>query len=190
MKEKNGFVGTAVKLVPVVAIVAILSLTNVWYEFGVQGATLSPIADAGGPYTGWTGEPIIFDGSGSHDPSGTIINYTWDFGDGHKGYGEITTHTYVAAGTYIVTLTVVSNAYEVDTDASHAYIYEHNWAPVADAGGPYYGNAGISITFNGCGVMTQTEQLFHIPGVLGMAPMEAVQHLPTFTPVRAHISSP
>jgi len=151
MKEKDGFVGSVMKILPVVAIVAFLSLTSIGYVIGVQSLTLSPIADAGGPYTGWTGEAIVFDGSGSYDPTGTIINYTWDFGDGHKGYGEITTHTYVSAGTYIVTLTVVSNAYEVDTDATYAYIYEHNWAPVADAGGPYYGDAGIAITFNGCG---------------------------------------
>ncbi len=151
MKEKEKFVGVVIKALPVVIIVTLLSLTSIDGSMvGIQSSNLSPIADAGGPYSGWTGEIIVFDGSGSHDPSGTIISYTWDFGDGHHGSGEITTHTYIHAGTYIVTLTVVSNAYEVDTDPTYAYIYEHNWAPVADAGGPYYGDAGVSINFDGC----------------------------------------
>ncbi|MEW6070899.1 MAG: PKD domain-containing protein, partial [Candidatus Thermoplasmatota archaeon] len=41
----------------------------------------------------------------SYDPDGTIINYTWSFGDGFYGYGEIVYHNY-APGNYIVNLTV------------------------------------------------------------------------------------
>ncbi|CAH2213518.1 PKD domain-containing protein [Tepidibacter aestuarii] len=43
----------------------------------------TPIADAGGPYTGDEGSPIIFDGSASYDPDGGTLEYRWDFdGDG------------------------------------------------------------------------------------------------------------
>lgn len=148
MKEKKEFMGIILKAIPVVAIAVLLSMTGIGgLIVGVQPSNLAPVADADGPYSGWVGETIIFDGSGS---TGDIINWTWDFGDGHKGYGEITTHVYTTAGTYVVTLAVLSSAYEMDTDSTYAYIYEHNYAPVADADGPYYGDVGIPISFDGC----------------------------------------
>lgn len=51
-----------------------------------------------------------FDGSGSSDPDGTIAGYRWSFGDGSSGTGAAPSHTYAAAGTYQVTLTVTDNA--------------------------------------------------------------------------------
>ena len=38
-----------------------------------------PIADAGGPYQGIPGEPILFQAGGSHDPDGEIVLYEWDW---------------------------------------------------------------------------------------------------------------
>jgi PKD repeat protein len=57
---------------------------------------------------------VTLDGSASHDPDGTITAHAWDFGDGTTGTGETTQHTYEAAGTYTVTLTVTDN-----DDATH-----------------------------------------------------------------------
>jgi PKD repeat protein len=50
-----------------------------------------------------------FDASGSYDPDGTISTYSWSFGDSSTGSGMITSHTYTAAGTYTVVLTVTDN---------------------------------------------------------------------------------
>ena len=50
-----------------------------------------------------------FDGSGSSDPDGSIVSYSWDFGDGNNGSGIAPSHTYASAGTYSVTLTVTDN---------------------------------------------------------------------------------
>lgn len=50
-----------------------------------------------------------FDGTGSNDPDGTVNSYAWDFGDGTTGTGSTASHTYAAAGTYPVRLTVTDN---------------------------------------------------------------------------------
>jgi PKD repeat protein len=50
------------------------------------------------------------DGTGSTDPDGTISSYAWTWGDGTtNGSGPSPSHTYAAAGTYQVTLTVTDN---------------------------------------------------------------------------------
>ncbi len=50
-----------------------------------------------------------FDASGSTD-DGTIVDYSWNYGDGSSGGGMTTVHPYDAAGTYDVTLTVTDDA--------------------------------------------------------------------------------
>jgi PKD repeat protein len=52
-----------------------------------------PVADPNGPYNGTVGIPVVFDGTGSSDPDGTIVAWDWDFGDGNVGTGETPTHT-------------------------------------------------------------------------------------------------
>ena len=51
----------------------------------------------------------FFDASASSDPDGSIISYSWDFGDGTTASGVTTLHTYSAAGSYIVRLTAADN---------------------------------------------------------------------------------
>ncbi|HLE46623.1 MAG TPA: PKD domain-containing protein, partial [Thermoplasmata archaeon] len=55
------------------------------------------------------GAPVAFDASASNDPDGTIVSYSWDFGDTASGTGVTTSHAYAAPGTYRVVLTVVDN---------------------------------------------------------------------------------
>lgn len=57
------------------------------------------------------GLPLAFDGSGSADPpSGSIVSYAWSFGDGSAdAAGPSLSHTYSAAGSYTVTLTVTGS---------------------------------------------------------------------------------
>ena len=50
-----------------------------------------------------------FNGTASSDPDGTITSYAWDFGDGATATGAQPMHTFAAAGTYPVKLTVTDN---------------------------------------------------------------------------------
>lgn len=65
-----------------------------------------PVADAGPDDTVDEDTVYIFNGTGSYDPDGSIVNYTWDFGDGEFGYVENPAHIYIDPGYYEVNLTV------------------------------------------------------------------------------------
>ena len=55
------------------------------------------------------GLTINANGSSSTDPDGTITSHAWTFGDGGTSSLANASHTYAAAGTYTVTLTVTDN---------------------------------------------------------------------------------
>jgi hypothetical protein len=85
-----------------------------------------PFADAAVVESGEVGKPISFDGSGSYDPDGDPLTYTWDFGDGNKDVGESLSHTYDQEGFYYVTLTVDDGKGGVDknfTELDIIYIF-------------------------------------------------------------------
>ena len=70
---------------------------------------LPPVADVKGPYRGRVNQTIVFYGSGSYDPDGVIVNYTWNFGDNHTSYEMSPSHAYIKEGVFTVTLTVTDN---------------------------------------------------------------------------------
>ena len=80
--------------------------TNVSVAVTVTNTNRAPVANAGGPYSGLMGTAMAMDGSGSSDPDGNALSYAWTFGDGGEGSGATVSHTYAAAGTYTVQLTV------------------------------------------------------------------------------------
>jgi PKD repeat protein len=108
-----------------------------------------PVSDPNGPYTGTTGIAVTFDGTGSHDPDGTIVAYSWDFGDGNTGTGSTPSHAYGIDGNYTVSLTVTDDAGATGTAMTTASISAVNQPPVADANGPYSGTVGMPLTFDG-----------------------------------------
>jgi PKD repeat protein len=69
----------------------------------------TPVANAGGPYSGTAGLLLQLNGSASSDGDGIITLYQWNFGDGVTATGATPSHVYAAAGTYTVTLTVTDN---------------------------------------------------------------------------------
>ena len=133
-------------------------LTSAWAILTLKKTVVQPgpVADAGPDVPNHP--PIIeitFDGTGSYhrDPSRTIAQYIWDFGDGSPPVeGAIVKHAFPAFynpdGTidwvattkdYVVTLTVVDDSTPPlsDSDTAIVHIGPPPWPPVADANGPY-----------------------------------------------------
>lgn len=72
---------------------------------------LPPNVSLFAPAAGLVGLSLTFDASGSSDPDGQIVDYTWNFGDGviQGGLLITSTHSYSQAGVYTVTLTLTDN---------------------------------------------------------------------------------
>lgn len=86
-----------------------------WYatrKSAVLNSFKPPIANAGDNVTIEVGESVQFDGSGSTDPDGNIIDYQWS----NDLQGISPSLTYNEAGTYTVTLTVTDNDDNTHTD--------------------------------------------------------------------------
>jgi PKD repeat protein len=115
-----------------------------------------PTAVTGGPYHGIIDEPMIFDGSSSHDNDENmccINQYDWDFGDGsgwHNNISSTPSHIYNVETTYTLSLRVHDDEGEEDIATTTVTITSYQ-DPIADAGGPYTGDAYSPITFDASG---------------------------------------
>ncbi len=74
-------------------------------------------------------EPLLvsFDASGSSDTDGTIVSYSWDFGDTQGDTGVTTTHEYASAGTYLATLTVTDDDGDTDSTTTTITVSNIGW---------------------------------------------------------------
>jgi len=79
-------------------------------------ATLPPVPTSGGPainpngpYQGYTGEPLKFNGAALPATPALIISCIWTFGDGAFSHYIGATHTYLSAGPFTANLTVTDS---------------------------------------------------------------------------------
>jgi PKD repeat protein len=66
------------------------------------------------------GQTVTFDGSSSTPDGGTLVSYTWNFGDGTPlvtEYDPITTHVYTSSGDFTVTLNVTDSEDKWDIES-------------------------------------------------------------------------
>ncbi len=93
----------------------------------------------------FAGIPAAFDGGRSSDPnpSGGIVTYSWDFGDGTTGSGRVANHIFSRTGFYTVTLTVQDNYFAVSSLSRNVMV---GHLPRASLG-PRSGRAGTAIHF-------------------------------------------
>lgn len=113
-----------------------------------------PTANAGGPYSGVAGETLVtFDGSGSSDPENDPLDFAWDFGNNQTGTGVAPSYIYPVAGSYTVTLIVNDGTSDSAPATAPVEISAPvvNVQPIANPGGPYTGEPGVALVFDGSG---------------------------------------
>jgi hypothetical protein len=81
---------------------------------GEAGLLVLTEVEAGPPHASFTATPdnptvnqqVTFDASGSFDPEGEIVSWTWFLRDGSERSGRVINHSYAFTGSYNVTLVV------------------------------------------------------------------------------------
>lgn len=143
--------------------------TDSFINVTVNNSNAEPVADF--IYT-CEGSICDFDASASYDTDGTIVSYTWKFGDGTFGSGIFASHTFTQVGTFTVELTVkddigaegtTSDVVEIaeltntlhvaDLDAASFRLYRRFWGTtvtitVKDAGDSPVAGARVSGVFS------------------------------------------
>ena len=74
---------------------------------------------------------VHFDGTASNDPDGSIISYSWNFGENHTGSTAVASNTFTGAGTYHVSLTVIDNKGGDNTVSKDIVLVLPNESPVS-----------------------------------------------------------
>jgi PKD repeat protein len=92
-------------------------------------ANAQPGAEAGADRLVGVGEEVLFDGSASADPDGSIAAWSWDFGDGSSAQGVNARHRFREPGRYEVRLTVADETDLPNNAATDTLIVEVNAPP-------------------------------------------------------------
>ena len=116
----------------------VLGIADVQDHFAAGGGQIQNVSPSASFTTSLKGLQLSADGTGSTDPDGTIASHAWTFGDGSTSTLAKPVHTYAAAGTYQVSLTVTDNrGASAATTASVTVV-----APPTDAYGAAVASSG------------------------------------------------
>lgn len=100
---------------------------NVWnltVRGNVPGGHKPPVAKLNGPTRGIVGEKLTFDASGSKDPAGKELDFSWQIDSSSEGNATVMEHVFAAPGFYRLALTV-SNECLSDLAWRDLYIVEN-----------------------------------------------------------------
>ena len=116
-----------------------------------------PVADAGPDQTGFVGDTIVLDGSGSFDADGDALTFSWSLITTPVGSAAVLggaatvnpTFSIYLRGTYVAQLVV--NDGTVDSGPDNVVVVTANSRPVADAGPDQSVDVGDLVTLDGAG---------------------------------------
>ena len=94
----------------------------------------SPKAVIASKDTSSVNQIVNFDSSSSTDLDGDKLGYTWDFGDGTSGSGNLVKHNYSKGGLYKVTLVVDDDKRTGCSSSIEAHYIKVNTPPIASTG--------------------------------------------------------
>ena len=94
----------------------------------------SPKAVIASKDTSSVNQIVNFDSSSSTDLDGDKLCYTWDFGDGTSGSGNLVKHNYSKGGLYKVTLVVDDDKRTGCSSSIEAHYIKVNTPPIASTG--------------------------------------------------------
>ena len=111
-------------------------------------ANLPPVAAVNAtPTSGPVPLSVSFSSSGSKDPDGNIVAYSWDFGDGQTSTQPNPTHAYTSAGTYAAKLSLTDNS--GSTGSATVFITAtvvNPPPPMVSSANPSSGTRGATVT--------------------------------------------
>ena len=130
---------------------AYIETTSTGGDGGISSTNKKPIADASASEkSGFVNTPLLFDGSLSSDPDGTIDEYNWDLdNDGIYEISSITTtYSFDSIGIHKVTLKVTDNDGAIDRDTINVEISKGNNPPTKPViNGPTTGHKNIDYEY-------------------------------------------
>lgn len=91
----------------------------------------APVANAGGPYSGWKNDNITISGALSSDPDGDSLQYKWSF---NNSYSTSPTASFRSSTSGTFTIQLWVNDGEVDSAPVSTTVTVSNRPPLADAG--------------------------------------------------------
>ncbi|MET1255017.1 S8 family serine peptidase [Aliikangiella maris] len=119
------------------------------------GSNLPPTASFSVNCNQWQ---CSFDAANSSDSDGSIVTYSWQFGDGSSATGISTNHTYSANGNYSVTLTVTDNEGATGSQTQAVFVSDGTGSDLI-LSGSRSGN-GREITINWSGAATANVDIY------------------------------
>jgi PKD repeat protein len=108
-----------------------------------------------------SGLSVFVDGTASTDPDGTITTYAWNFGDSGTATGTTANHTYTAAGTYTVRLTVTDNLGGVANTTRTVSVSSVVTADTYKLGDPLIENVNVGAGLTGIGYTAKSALTVH-----------------------------
>jgi len=99
---------------------------KVWSLLPIKKTPLPNANFTFSPSTGYPPLAVDFAASRVLGPDGQEVRYEWNFGDGGAGTGRNTSHTFLTAGTYNVTLTITDNINRSDSVTKPIVILKTN----------------------------------------------------------------